>query len=238
MRTAIEPDYEQMSRRAAGEIVGDLRERPNLLLCVATGSSPTRTYELLAEQRRENPDLFSRLRVLKLDEWGGLPEDDPGTCESYIRRHILGPLGVSPDRYLTFRGDAADPVDECRKLQAVLEQHGPIDLCVLGLGVNGHLGFNEPSDALHPGPHVAPLTEQSLGHPMVRHARGRVRHGLTLGMGDILCSRRILVLVNGPHKRDPLRRLLTPQVSTGFPASLLWLHPDVTVLADAEAAAE
>ena len=231
----VDADYDSMSRRAAELIVGALRVRPDLLLCTATGSSPTRTYDLLAQQYPSEPQLFSRLRLVKLDEWGGLPPEDPGTCETYLRRHLTGPLNILPDRYHTFRGDAPDPEAECRNIERALENHGPLHLCVLGLGVNGHLGFNEPADALHPGPHVAPLTEQSLAHPMVRHARGRVRYGLTLGMGDILRAEKILLLVNGPHKREPLLRMLTPQVSTRFPASFLWLHPDVTVLCDAEA---
>jgi putative deaminase/isomerase len=231
----VEPDYDAMSRHAAELIVASVRGRPDLLLCTATGSSPTRTYELLAERHRREPGLFSRLRLIKLDEWGGLPPEDPGTCESYLRRHLVDPLNISPDRYHTFRGDAPDAEAECRNIERTLGNHGPIHLCVLGLGVNGHLGFNEPADALHPGPHVAPLSEQSLAHPMVRHARGRVRYGLTLGMGDILRAQKILLLVNGRHKRDPLRRLLTPHVSTRFPGSFLWLHPDVTVLCDTEA---
>jgi galactosamine-6-phosphate isomerase len=232
----VEADYETMSRRAAGVVVEALEARPDLLLCAATGASPTRTYELLAERRRHESAPFARLRVIKLDEWGGLPPDDPGTCESYLRRHLIEPLGVSPDRYLTFHGDAADPEGECGSIANLLARHGPIHLCVLGLGVNGHLGFNEPGDLLHPGPHVAPLTEQSLAHPMVRHARGRVRYGLTLGLGDILRSERILLLVSGTAKREPLRRLLIPEITTRFPASCLWLHRNVTVLCDAEAA--
>ena len=231
-------DYDAMSRRAAELIVTALRARPDMLLCAATGASPTGTYELLAERYQREPALFGRLRVIKLDEWGGLPPEDAGTCESYLRRHLVGPLGIPPERYHTFRGDAADPEAECRDVARVLALHGPIHLSVLGLGLNGHLGFNEPGDALHPGPHVAPLTVQSLAHPMVRHARGRVRYGLTLGLGDVLRSDKILLLVSGRAKREPLRRLLMPEFTTRFPASCLWLHRDVTVLCDAEAAGE
>ena len=232
----VEADYDAMSRRAAEAIASILRKRPDMLLCAATGSSPTRTYELLAERYSSEAGLFSRLRMIKLDEWGGLPPEDAGTCEAYLRRQLVGPLRLPPDRYLTFRGDAPDPEAECRRVEQLLRVHGPVHLCVLGLGVNGHVGFNEPADTLHPGPHVAPLTEQSLAHPMVRHAAGRVRYGLTLGIGDILRSERILLLVSGRAKREPLRRVLTPEVSPHFPASFLWLHRDVTVLCDAEAA--
>jgi galactosamine-6-phosphate isomerase len=231
----VAADYEAASFRMAELVIAALRARPDMLLCAATGSSPTRTYEMLAERYPSEPGLFTRLRLIKLDEWGGLPPDDPGTCESYLRRHLVDPLHIAADRYHTFSGDATDAEAECRRIDQSLHSQGPVHLCVLGLGVNGHLGFNEPADALHPGPHVAPLTEQSLAHPMVRHARGRIRYGLTLGMGDILRAEKILLLVNGRHKRESLRRLLTPEVSTRFPASFLWLHRDVTVLCDTEA---
>src|SRR4051794_1726212 len=94
----VAPDNEAMSRLAADLVFGDLRENPRLLLGVATGSTPTRTYELLADAAASEPRTFSQLRLLKLDEWGGLAEDDPATCEVYLQRHLVKPLGVSPDR--------------------------------------------------------------------------------------------------------------------------------------------
>jgi galactosamine-6-phosphate isomerase len=226
-----------MSRRAADFIVEQIRSKPDLLMCVATGSSPKRAYELLAEKRRDDPQLFDRLRVLKLDEWGGLPPDHPGTCETYVRRLLIEPLGVSSERYLTFRGDAADPEAECERVREMLLRHGPIDLCVLGLGLNGHLGMNEPADELTLGPHVAPLSAETAQHSMIRNANPPVRFGLTLGMGDLLRSRRILLLVNGGAKREACRRLMSGRVTTQFPASFLWLHGGVTCLCDREAAA-
>ena len=112
-------------------------------------------------------------------------------------------------------------------------------MCVLGLGSNGHLGFNEPADALHPHAHVAQLSPESLAHPMVRGTSTPLTYGLTLGMADILHSKQVLLLVSGRHKRDVLRRLLDDRtVSTRFPASFLWLHQDVTCFCDADAAGE
>lgn len=227
-----------MSRRAADLMVERIRASPDLLMCVATGSTPTRAYEHLAEKRSEEPRLFDRMRVLKLDEWGGLPSEHPGSCETYVRRLITGPLGISAGRYITFSGDAADPAAECDRVRELLRQHGPIDLCVLGLGINGHLGLNEPADQLSPGPHVATLSEQTRQHSMIRDANPPVRFGLTLGMGDLLRSRQILLLVSGAAKRVALRRLISDRlVSTVFPASFLLLHGNVTCLCDREAAA-
>ena len=232
-------DYEEMSHRAARTLLHRAQHKPDLLLCAATGSSPTRAYEMMASAWHDRADLSGRLRVIKLDEWGGLPPDDPATCESYLRRHLLEPLHISPQRYVGFRGDAADPAAECRAVADRVGAMGPVDVCVLGLGLNGHLGFNEPADALRPHAHVAALSAESLAHPMVRDSRVPVKFGLTLGMADILQSKQVLLLVNGRHKRDPLRRLLDDRtVTPRFPASFLWLHPDVTCLCDAEAAEE
>ncbi len=124
-------DYEQMSRAAADFILSELRARPGLLLCTATGASPTRTYELLAEQFQRSPSTFQSLRVLKLDEWGGLAIDDPGSSETYLRKHLLGPLGIPPERYLGFDSDPRDPETECGRIRNWLAQNGPIDICVL-----------------------------------------------------------------------------------------------------------
>ncbi len=236
-RLVVAPDYEGLSQRAADLIAEEVRANPALLLCAASGATPIRTYELLAEQARHGPTSFERLRVLKLDEWGGLAKDDPATCEAFLRRHLLEPLRIPDDRYIGFQGDARDPQAECARIRLRLAKQGPIDICVLGLGLNGHLAFNEPADELEPGPHVAALSGQSLQHSMLRKAREVVRYGLTLGMADILLARQVLLLVNGPHKREPLHRLWTSGVSTRFPASFLWLHGDATCLCDAEAAA-
>ena len=231
----VQHDYEEMSLRAARYLHAKLRDKPDLLLCAATGGTPTRAYDLFARSWH-HAAAVSRVRVIKLDEWGGLPPDDPGTCEAYLRRHLLDPLGVTPERYTGFRADAPDPAAECERVAAALDDLGPPDVAVLGLGINGHLGFNEPASGLQAHPHVARLSAESLEHPMVRHAKGAELFGLTLGMGDILHARSVLLLVNGAHKRDALRRLITGPVATDFPASMLWLHADVTCFCDADAA--
>jgi galactosamine-6-phosphate isomerase len=122
-------------------------------------------------------------------------------------------------------------------MAAWLAAHGPIDLNILGLGRNGHLGFNEPAAALQAGPHIARLSRASLRHSMIGNTHGRVRYGLTLGMGDLLRSREIVLLVNGPHKAAQLHRLLTGHVTPRFPASFLRLHPALTIFCDRAAAA-
>ncbi len=236
MRVQVAKDHEQMSRRAAARIASAIRRKPALLLGVVTGASPTRAYEHLAERRALDPALFARLRVLKLDEWLGLPPRHPASCESYLEEKLLGPLRIPRSRYQGFRPRPKDAGAECARVARWLARHGPIDLCVLGLGRNGHLLMNEPAPALPPGPHVALLSPSTRRHSMLEGLKTPPRRGLTMGLADILQSKAILLLVSGPAKSEALARMLEGTVSTRCPASFLWLHPNVTVLCDREAA--
>lgn len=236
MRIEIARDYEDLSRRAARDVLGELRRHPGLLLGVATGDSPRRTYERLVESRAEKPGLFRAVRVVTLDEWLGLVPGHPASCETYVRERITGPLGIGRSRCHGFRSGAEDPVAECRRMERWLERHGPLDLCILGLGRNGHLLINEPAASFDPSAHVARLTPGTRRHPMLQALKPVPRFGFTLGLARVLQSRRILLLVSGRHKAAPLRRMLGGRVSTSCPASFLWLHRDVTVYCDRAAA--
>lgn len=225
-------DYERMSHAAADWVAGRLKQKPGLLVVLATGSSPERTYQLLAARGQSEPELFRAMRVLKLDEWGGLAMDDPATCEMALRNSFIDPLRITPDRVEGWHSKPADTNAECERIRLWLEKNGPPDLCVLGLGLNGHLGFNEPGAFLQPGPHRATLSPESMRHAMLQQAKGTPGFGLTLGIKDILQCREILLLVSGEAKRRQLERLLTPEVTPEFPASFLWLHPAVTIFCD------
>ncbi|NOS68876.1 MAG: galactosamine-6-phosphate isomerase [Verrucomicrobia bacterium] len=228
-------DHEDLSRKAANRIVDALARKPDLLLCAAGGSTPLRTYQLLAEHKTLKPDPFRSFRLVKLDEWGGIAMDDPGSCENQMQTLLIAPLGIAKDRYIGFKSDPANPEAECERVHKRLALEGPIDLCVLGLGMNGHVAMNEPAVFLKPCSHVARLAEATLAHPMLSKTKSPPTYGLSLGMAEILESREILLLVNGAKKREPLRRLLRREITTEFPASFLWLHPNWTLLCDRDA---
>lgn len=228
--------HDRMSEAAADAIVDAAEGTQDLLWCVATGSTPTDTYELLAERPPTSTAPVRNARILKLDEWGGLAVEDPATCEQYLRRHVLGPLGVPEHHYVGFESDPDDPEAECQRIRQWLAEHGPIDLCLLGLGRNGHLGLNEPGPSLEPFSHVADLSAHSQQHRMLDEAERPPRYGLTLGLAEILQARQILLLVSGSRKQEALDRLVQPEVSTQFPASFLWMHPQVRCLCDHAAA--
>ena len=229
-------DPEGMSRAAAAHLAKALRTKPNALLCLATGASPARTYELLAKRGRAEPSLFAQARLLKLDEWGNLPVDDPASCEFYLRQKLIQPLRIPPERFFGWHNQPADPAAECRRMAAWLAANGPIDVSVLGMGTNGHLGFNEPAASLQPGPHVARLSDTSLSHSMLGGSKRKVCSGLTLGMADLLHSMEIVLMVSGRHKADQMQRLFTRRITPRFPVSFLWLHPNVHLFCDRDAA--
>lgn len=228
-------DYEAMSRQAATLFVSEITKKKNLLLCAATGNSPTGLYEQLARRAVAHPAVFEQLRLIKLDEWGGLPEHAPETCEFYLQKKLVAPLRISPERYISFQSNPIDAAEECCRIQAELDNVGPIDVCVLGLGKNGHLGFNEPSAFLHPHCHIAQLSEQSLQHSMVQSAAHKPLFGLTLGMKDILSSKKIILLISGTEKEEAVKQLFSEKITTELPASLLWLHNNVECLVDQQA---
>jgi galactosamine-6-phosphate isomerase len=232
MKIILSKDHEAMSREAAGWIARELGRNPRLLICMATGSSPARTYELLGARARKSPALFKQVRVLKLDEWGGLPIGDPGSSEAYLQEKVVKGWGISKNRFAGFVTDPKKSKTEGERIHNWIERNGPIDICVLGLGLNGHLGFNEPGDTLSPTAHRAVLKEETRVHPMIAHSPVKPNYGLTLGMAEILQSRHILLLVSGAHKREPFKRLILGEISTHFPASLLSVHPQTIVFCD------
>ena len=233
MQFSVLPDREALDREAATLIWEAAGAKPDLLICLASGDTPTGTYALLVSA----PERLAGARFIQLDEWAGLGGDDPASCAAYLERTVRGPLTVPPERWIGIRGDAADAAAECRRLQAALAAAGPIDLCILGLGRNGHLGLNEPAESFDPSCHIATLAEQSRGHPMLAETAAPVRHGLTLGLGDILRSRKILLMVSGAAKRAPMARLAERRVTLQLPASFLWLHGDAVGLCDEDAVA-
>ena len=236
MKITILDTHEDLSRVASAMIIQQLETDPDLLLCAATGNTPSRTYALLAEEYQRRPERFAGLRVLKLDEWGGLAADDPGSCEYYLRTRLVDPLQITGQRYTGFRNDPEDPETECKRMQTELSASGRIGCCILGLGVNGHIGFNEPAAFLQPGCHVARLAPTTVQHTMVEGKQHLPSYGLTLGIADILQARMILLLISGGSKTEITRQFLRQRVTPELPASFLWLHDNVCCLLDKAAA--
>lgn len=226
--------YEEMSRKAKDLILSAIEEKNNLLLCAITGRSPTGTYQMMAGELQRRPGLFSELRVIKLDEWGGIPPTQQGTCEAYLQEHLIRPLQIPESRYISFNSNPDNPAEECRLVSNKLKNEGPIDICILGLGRNGHLALKGPAEFLQADCHLARLTASSLQHQMTSEMPEKPSFGLTLGIAEIMASKTILMLVSGKEKKKIVKRFLSKEITTGLPASFLWLHPNVLCLIDSE----
>jgi galactosamine-6-phosphate isomerase len=232
MHIQIDKDYASMSARAADFIVSELKQRPDLLLCASAGGTPTGPYQQLATRHARQPGLFKKMRVVQIDEWVGPHPTHPATCRYDLQTKLFTPLSIDRSRFRGYKSDASDPERECKTMSQWLAKNGPIDICILGLGLNGHIAMNEPSDALVPHVHVSKLTPQSQKHAMLATLKRKPNRGVTLGMAEILSSRIILLLVNGSKKKAILKRTLESKVTTRLPASFLHLHSNVIVFCD------
>lgn len=230
MRIRYFDSYDAMSEVSAEMVMNSLKEKPDMMLCAATGNSPTGLYKELANSYQMDSSAFDQLRIFKLDEWGDMEADVPASCEYYLQEHVLTPLQISANRYIAFQNNPADPKAECERIQGVLEEQGPIDICVLGLGANGHMGLNEPNDKLNDHCNVAQLAELTLSHGMIADIKPKPTYGMTIGIEDILASKHILMLIVGASKKEATVMLLKGEVTNQFPATHLWRHSNVDCL--------
>ncbi len=222
--------YDEMSLKAAGSVLFGLKNRRQQRICMATGNSPIGTYKNLVREFKKSPMLFEQLSIVKLDEWGGIPMNSPNSCETFLQEHILRPMAIPDERYISFDG-GKDPERECRRVQAEIDKK-PISISILGLGRNGHIGFNEPAPVLEPYCHITRLAKASQGHTMVSDMAEKPGYGLTLGMADILRSKKIILLVTGEGKQKAVNEFLKAKANPLLPASFLCLHPDVECYVD------
>ena len=224
-------DYPALSEHASEHLLTLIRNTPNAVICLATGATPVLTYSYLVEKIHQQHVDASQLTFVKLDEWVDLPLTAPGTCETFLQKHIVQPLGLREDQLISFRSEEINET-ECERVTNLIARKGGLDLCVLGLGKNGHLGLNEPGESLQPACHISQLDARTQQHEMLKTAGRPVTHGITLGLKDILNAREVLLLVTGEVKQDATERFLTAKVSTTIPASFLWLHNYFTCVID------
>jgi galactosamine-6-phosphate isomerase len=225
-------DYEILCTAASDLIYKELQDKTDLILCAASGASPTGVYRNLVTKFQNNHSVFSGLRIVKLDEWGGIPLNDPNSCETYLKTELIDPLEIEPEHYISFNSEPINKDLECARIAGWIKDSGPIDCCVLGLGLNGHIAFNEPAHQLNPFCHVTELSHTSLEHPMSKGMKVTPSFGLSLGLAEILQSRKIILLITGSNKYQIFKQILSAKISTYLPASLLWLHPNATCLVD------
>lgn len=225
-----------VARRIAHALTRD----PALVVGLPTGRSPIGTYAQLRRLQAAGEVDFARATTFNLDEFAGIPPSHPGSFRAFMDQHLFGAINLLPERIHFLNGAAEDLDVECERYEAAIEAAGGIDLQLLGIGRNGHIGFNEPADALTSRTHRVRLAESTrrdnaalFGGDMTRVPR----EALSMGMGTILKARTVLLIATGERKAECVERALRGPISTHLPASFLQLHRRVELYLDREAAA-
>jgi len=236
MKRIICDNYEDMSRTAANIFAEQLSKKPDSVLGLATGSTPLGLYAELIKLYKSGGIDFSKARSFNLDEYFPIKKDHPQSYNHYMHKNLFSKVNFAANRLPD--GETDDPQSECLKYDAEIDDAGGIDLQLLGIGVNGHIGFNEPAASYSMSTYLVELTESTLTANSRFFTDGEIQptSALTMGFGAIFRAKSILLLISGESKASIASRLFEDRIYTDVPACLLLLHPNVTVLLDHEAA--
>jgi glucosamine-6-phosphate deaminase len=232
MRVIHAPSAQAFAKEAADHIGALLLDNPRAVLALPSGATPLGLYAELARRARTGTLRLEEARIFNIDEYCGVAPEDPRSFAHYLRRHLVGPLGLLDDQLDVLNGAAADAGAECARYERAIAAQSGLDLCVLGLGANGHIAFNEPGGSFDLRTHVAVLAEATRAR-LEAHGWEPARiptHGLTLGIGNVLEARRILLLIAGRGKEGAAASLYRGVEDVSWPVTSLLRHAHVTVI--------
>jgi glucosamine-6-phosphate deaminase len=239
-RISIYPDAAAAGRALAARIAGAIHANPSIVLGLPTGRTPLHMYAELRRLAALGEVDLSRVTTFNLDEFLGIPASHPGSYWSFMQEHLFRHVNVNPARTHFLNGMAADPVAECQRYEDAIAAAGGIDLQILGIGTNGHIGFNEPAEVLHVRTHrvtLKPETRQSNAMLFGKDVDRVPKEALSMGMGTILHARAVVLLATGATKASCVQRVVNGEITTHLPASFLQLHDEVELVLDEAAAA-
>jgi glucosamine-6-phosphate deaminase len=230
-------NYTEMSVEAGKIIVDKIRTNQSLTLGLATGSTPKGVYDYLIQDHEENETTYKQVKSVNLDEYIGLSTEDPNSYHYFMNQTLFKHLDINDNQTHIPNGTASDLEQECLRYEQLIKELGGIDLQLLGIGQNGHIGFNEPGTPFTSTTHIVTLAQNT------REANSRFfnsleevpTHAITMGIASILKSKEILLLVSGDRKAEALYKFVNGEISEEFPASALKYHSNVTVIADRDA---
>lgn len=233
-------DYKDMSRKAANIISAQVIMKPNCVLGLATGSTPIGTYDQLVEWYNKGDLDFSEVTTVNLDEYKGLPRTNDQSYYYFMHQHLFDRVNIDPERTNVPNGMEPDAEKECGRYEELIRSLGGVDLQLLGLGHNGHIGFNEPGEAFEKETHCVDLTESTIeaNKRFFASADDVPKQAYTMGIKTIMQAKKILIVVKGENKADIVERAFFGPVTPEVPASILQLHNDVTLVGDEEALAK
>lgn len=234
MKIYKEKDYNAVSLVAAQLVANQIKEKEDSILGLATGSSPVGMYKELVDMYNAGEISFKKIRTVNLDEYAGLADDDVNSYHYFMNQHLFSKVDIDPANTHLPNGIAADPEAECASYEAMVQSLGGADLQVLGLGENGHIGFNEPGTPFTMETHLVDLTESTIraNSRLFEKIEDVPRQAYSMGIKTIMSAKRILLIVTGTAKADALAKVLNGPVTVDVPGSILQTHPDVTVICD------
>lgn len=239
MKLLIQKNFEELSKKAAGIIAEEIRKKPDIVLGLATGGTPLGTYKELIRMHKEEGLDFSRVVTINLDEYYNLSPKNDQSYYYYMHENFFNHININPKNVHIPDGKACDISASCREYDKMISEYGGIDLQLLGIGQNGHIGFNEPGDELLVNTHLTELKENTIlaNSRYFASADDVPKKAVTMGLGTIMQAKKILLIANGKKKAKIMNELLGEStVSTKVPASFLLLHNDLTIIIDEEAA--
>ena len=237
MKLFITDTYTELSQQAAEDLVQLTATNDSPVVCTASGDTPAGLYKALFDKVKNKEADITNWYFLGLDEWAGMNGDDQGSCRFHLNHQLLNPLRVEHERIIFFDGSAPNLQEECDRIENFIREHGPINVCILGLGLNGHIGMNEPGTSVNIRSHISqldPLTAQ-VGQKYFT-AETPLSEGITLGLATILESKHIMLMVSGAKKAAIVKHVLEGEISENVPGTLLRDHPGLRIYLDKEAA--
>lgn len=234
MKICRAKDYNDMSRKAANLISAQIIMKPNCVLGLATGSTPVGTYRQLVEWYEKGDLDFSEVMTVNLDEYKGLTYENPQSYYYFMNENLFGKVNINKTRTFLPDGTEPDSKTACENYNEILRAVGDVDLQLLGLGHNGHIGFNEPGESFSTETHCIDLSEQTIkaNARFFETLEEVPRQAYTMGVKTIMSARRILIIVSGEDKAEIVKRAFFGPITPQVPASILQLHRNVTLVAD------
>ena len=227
MRIIVCKNYEELSEKAANIVASQLTLKPDSVIGLATGSTPLGMYSKLAEMNKSGEIDFSDVISFNLDEYYPIKKDNSQSYDKFMKDNLFSKINIKPENTHIPNGEATDPIKECDEYERLIKENGGIDLQILGIGQNGHIGFNEPDASLSSRTHLTNLTENTIkaNSRFFASSDEVPRQALTMGIATILKARKIILLANGANKSRVVSELLNDGINTSVSATLLKTHP-------------
>lgn len=240
MRIIKVKNYEEISKKTANLIMAQVNLKPNSVLGLATGGSPVGTYEKIVEAYRQGEVDFSEVTTINLDEYRGISRTHEQSYWYFMHDNLFNHVNVRENHIFVPNGENPDSDAVCREYDEIIKKFGGIDMQLLGIGLDGHIGFNEPDSHFEPDTHCVDLTESTIEANMrFFNSKDEVpKQAYTMGIKPIMQAKKVVMIANGKNKAEIIKKAFAGPITPEVPASILQMHPDFTLIADEEALSE